>query len=84
VKNFFKFSYFLDPNNYKSLAGNIGPVMANSNGVAYVNLQSSLLTFNGQNSVIGRGLMVHEIVSNTDDFPGTSFGCGVIGIVNEQ
>uniref|UniRef100_A0A914CBU5 Superoxide dismutase copper/zinc binding domain-containing protein n=1 Tax=Acrobeloides nanus TaxID=290746 RepID=A0A914CBU5_9BILA len=71
----------INPNNYKSLAGNIGPVMANSNGVAYVNLQSSLLTFNGQNSVIGRGLMVHEIVSNPNDFPGTPFGCGVIGIV---
>uniref|UniRef100_A0A914DLI2 Superoxide dismutase n=1 Tax=Acrobeloides nanus TaxID=290746 RepID=A0A914DLI2_9BILA len=67
-----------------SLAGTIGPVMANSNGVAYVNIKSSLLTLNGQNSVIGRGLNVHEIVSNPNDYPGTPCGCGVIGIINEQ
>jgi Cu/Zn superoxide dismutase len=49
--------------NFKK-AGDLGNVLADSNGVINVSLSSNLLTLNGTISAIGRVMIIHQ---NPDD-----------------
>jgi Cu-Zn family superoxide dismutase len=63
--------------------GDMGNVTANANGNATLDLDDSHMSFHGPNSIIGRGLVVHE---KPDDFSqptgnaGGRLAVGVIGV----
>jgi Cu-Zn family superoxide dismutase len=72
------------PDAAKRHHGDLGNIEANQNGVAHVEFTDPVMTFDGPNSIIGRGLIVH---ANADDLKtqptgnaGGRLACGVIGV----
>lgn len=70
------------PDDAKRHAGDMGNVEAGADGVANVNYVDSKLSFEGPNSVLGRGVIVH---ANADDLKtqptgnaGGRVACGVV------
>lgn len=65
-------------------AGDLGNLTANEQGVAIYDRVDQALAFDGQNSIIGRGLIVHEKADDLKSQPtgaaGARVACGVIGI----
>ena len=64
--------------------GDLGNMTANESGSARYERLDSLLSLNGQNSIIGRSVVVH---ANADDFisqpsgaAGERIACGTIGV----
>lgn len=62
----------------------MGNVEADQNGVAHVEFIDSVMKFDGPNSIIGHGVIVH---ANPDDLKtqptgnaGGRLACGVIGV----
>jgi len=53
------------PDAAKRHVGDLGNITANENGNAVYDLDDSLLSFHGHNSIIGRGVVVH---AKADDF----------------
>lgn len=70
--------------------GDLGNIEADASGVAKVNITDKQVTLVGENSVIGRTLVVHadpddlgvggHELSKTTGNAGARLGCGVIGI----
>uniref|UniRef100_A0A856PS94 Superoxide dismutase [Cu-Zn] n=1 Tax=Benthodytes marianensis TaxID=2502088 RepID=A0A856PS94_9ECHN len=70
--------------------GDLGNVTAGNDGIAKINIQDSVMSLTGQNSIIGRSLVVHEGVDDlgkggheqslTTGNAGGRAACGVIGI----
>lgn len=64
--------------------GDMGNIVADSNGVAMYEWLDPLLTFAGPNSIIGRGVIVHadedDLKSQPTGAAGARVACGVIGI----
>lgn len=64
--------------------GDLGNVEADSSGKAHLELTDKMMTMSGENSIIGRGLIVHEKVDDLKTQPtgnaGGRVACGVIGI----
>ncbi|RPI73967.1 MAG: superoxide dismutase family protein [Ignavibacteriales bacterium] len=65
-------------------AGDFGNIEADENGNAHLEFTDSFIAFTGNNSIIGKGVIVHE---KADDFKtqptgdaGGRLACGVIGI----
>jgi Cu-Zn family superoxide dismutase len=64
-------------------AGDMGNLEADSTGKAHLELKDSMLKLSGENSILGRGVIVHEKV---DDWSqpvgnaGSRLACGVIGV----
>jgi Cu-Zn family superoxide dismutase len=70
------------PTSAQHHAGDFGNIEANGSGVAKINNVFTWLSLHGENSIIGRGLIVH---ANPDDMQsqpagnaGGRIGCGVI------
>jgi len=74
-------------------AGDLGNILADSNGKVTVSLSNTGISLNGPNSIIGRMLVIHE---KEDDFgkggnsesvlngnSGMSMACGIVGIFTE-
>jgi Cu-Zn family superoxide dismutase len=64
-------------------AGDLGNVEADSTGKAHLELKSNLLKFSGENSILGRGVIVHEKVDDWSQPVGNAGGrvaCGVVGV----
>jgi len=74
--------------------GDLGNVQSDANGVAQVNIQDKFIALNGEHSVVGRCLVVHE---KADDLgrggdeeskktgnAGKRLACGIVGTVNPQ
>ncbi|KAJ6645621.1 Superoxide dismutase [Cu-Zn] [Pseudolycoriella hygida] len=71
-------------------AGDLGNIEADANGVATVSISDKQISLVGDNSIIGRTLVVHADVddlglgghelSKTTGNAGARLGCGVIGI----
>jgi Cu-Zn family superoxide dismutase len=74
------------PDSPKHHVGDLGNIEANSEGVAIVNVTSSMIEFDGENSILGRGLIVHagqdDLKSQPSGAAGDRVACGVIGVAN--
>jgi Cu-Zn family superoxide dismutase len=64
--------------------GDLGNIDADSSGKAHLELTDKMMTMSGENSVIGRGLIVHEKADDLKTQPTGDAGgrlvCGVIGV----
>lgn len=82
------------PEDAERHVGDLGNVHANANGFVAVQITDSLVSLEGVNSVLGRGLVIHE---KPDDMgkggndeskktgnAGKRLGCGVIGVKAER
>jgi Cu-Zn family superoxide dismutase len=72
------------PSSDKRHVGDLGNIEADSSGMAHLDYIDGMLSLSGPNSIIGRGVIVHE---KEDDFKtqptgnaGARLACGVIGI----
>lgn len=65
-------------------AGDMGNIEADGAGKAHLDLTDKLMTMSGENSIIGRGVIVHEKADDLKTQPtgdaGGRVACGVIGI----
>ncbi|MFI5453865.1 MAG: superoxide dismutase family protein [Isosphaerales bacterium] len=72
------------PESKKRHVGDLGNVTANANGNVTLDLDDSHLSFHGANSIIGRGLVVHEKVDDLKTQPtgnaGGRLAVGVVGV----
>lgn len=66
-------------------AGDFGNVIAEANGKAHYEFVDNSISFEGQNSILGRSMVVHEKQDDLHSQPagnaGVRLACGVIGIV---
>ncbi len=64
--------------------GDMGNIEADSSGRAHLDLTDKMMMMTGENSIIGRGIIVHEKADDLKSQPtgdaGGRFACGVIGI----
>jgi Cu-Zn family superoxide dismutase len=64
--------------------GDLGNIEADASGKAHLELTDKKMTFSGENSVVGRSVIVHEKADDLKSQPtgdaGGRVGCGVIGI----
>jgi Cu-Zn family superoxide dismutase len=67
--------------------GDLGNVTAQTNGKAHLDLVDPLLAFEGANSIIGRGIIVHadkdDLTSQPTGAAGSRSACGVVGIAKK-
>ena len=72
------------PTSQERHVGDLGNVTADKDGKAHLEWTDKLLSFEGRDSVIGRGLIVHamadDLVSQPAGNAGPRVACGVIGI----
>ena len=65
-------------------AGDFGNLLADSSGRAYLERTDTLISLSGPNSIIGRGIIIHETSDDMTTQPtgnaGARVACGVIGI----
>lgn len=65
-------------------AGDFGNITANESGVASYERIDAEITFSGENSIIGRSVIIHadpdDLVSQPTGAAGARVACGVIGI----
>lgn len=71
--------------------GDLGNIHANSSSIAVVDITDSLISLNGPNCIIGRGLVIHAdkddlgrggfTDSKTTGHAGARIACGVVAIV---
>ncbi|KAH1020222.1 hypothetical protein HUJ04_009927 [Dendroctonus ponderosae] len=77
------------PNATVRHVGDLGNIEADETGLAVIKISDSIIALSGENSIIGRGIVIHE---DPDDFgltdasdskttghAGARVGCGVIG-----
>ncbi len=68
--------------------GDLGNITAGADGNASLDLMDNLMTFSGEHSIIGRGVVVHAGVDDLTSQPSGNAGprvaCGVIGIAAEK
>jgi Cu-Zn family superoxide dismutase len=68
----------------KRHAGDLGNIEADSAGQAHLELTDKMMTMSGENSIIGRGVIVHEKPDDLKTQPtgdaGGRVACGVIGV----
>ncbi len=82
--------FFTDHDNHGALednmthVGDLGNLEANAEGIAKVTFITDKLSLSGMNSIIGRGVIVHDGEDDTKTQPtggaGARVACGVIGI----
>jgi Cu-Zn family superoxide dismutase len=71
------------PDSPERHAGDMGNLEADSSGKAHLELKDSMLKLSGENSILGRGVIVHEKVDDWSQPVGNAGGrqaCGVIGV----
>jgi Cu-Zn family superoxide dismutase len=73
------------PSGEEKHIGDLGNIVANSEGLAKVDQLLSFLSLEGDHSIVGRGLIVHEKEDDLSTQPtgaaGARVACGVIGVV---
>jgi len=64
--------------------GDFGNIEADENGNAHVEFTDSFISFTGENSIIGKAVIVHEKADDLKSQPsgnaGSRLACGVIGV----
>lgn len=64
-------------------AGDLGNLEADSTGKAHLELKDSMLKLSGEDSILGRGVIVHEKADDWSQPTGNAGGrlaCGVVGV----
>ena len=68
----------------KRHVGDLGNIEAGASGKAHLELTDKMMSFSGENSILGRGLIVHEKADDLKTQPtgnaGGRVACGVIGV----
>jgi len=82
------------PNDADRHVGDLGNVQTDANGIATVNIKDKFISLNGEHSILGRCLVVHEkpddLGRGGDDESkktgnaGKRLACGIIGTVNPE
>jgi Cu-Zn family superoxide dismutase len=65
-------------------AGDFGNLEPDSYGKAHLELKSNMVKLSGENSILGRGVIVHEKVDDWSQPTGNAGGrvaCGVVGVM---
>ncbi|MDZ7690560.1 MAG: superoxide dismutase family protein [Balneolaceae bacterium] len=66
--------------------GDMGNIVADSDGNATIDYTDPIITLDGANSIVGRGIVVHggedDLESQPSGAAGPRVGCGVIGVAN--
>jgi len=72
------------PHSKKRHVGDMGNIRANANGNATLDLDDAYMSFHGVNSILGRGLVIHEKVDDLKSQPagnaGARLAVGIIGV----
>jgi superoxide dismutase, Cu-Zn family len=72
------------PESRERHAGDLGNLVADSSGKAYLERTDPVISLGGPNSVIGRGIIIHEASDDMTTQPtgnaGGRVACGIIGI----
>lgn len=75
------------PTDNERHVGDLGNIEVDQNGFAQYDRIDTVISFEGQNNIIGRGIIIH---AGEDDFEsqptgaaGSRLACGVIGIANQ-
>ena len=75
------------PDQAKRHVGDLGNIEADNNGNAHYERTDGLLKFDGRDSIIGRGVIVHagedDLVSQPSGNAGPRVACGVVGIAKD-
>lgn len=73
------------PNDQERHVGDLGNIEAGEDGRATLQMEDSVITFSGANSIIGRAVVVHadedDLTSQPTGNAGGRLACGVIGVV---
>lgn len=72
--------------------GDLGNIEADDSGVAVINIDDRIISLHGDNSVLGRAFVIHELVddlgkgghkdSKSTGNAGKRLGCGIIGVIS--
>jgi Cu-Zn family superoxide dismutase len=75
------------PNDEKRHLGDLGNITAGANGAAHLEWLDKRLDFEGENSILGRALVVHanadDLTSQPSGNAGGRVACGVIGVAQK-
>ena len=82
------------PNDENRHAGDLGNIEADANGVAKVDITDCQIPLSGENSIVGRAIVVHKDVddlgtggfedSKTTGHAGARLACGVVGLAKRR
>lgn len=76
------------PDDYERHVGDLGNLQSDANGTAEIDFVDPVLSFDGVDSILGRGVVVHEDEDDLESQPvgdaGGRIGCGVIGIAQSE
>lgn len=74
------------PNASSRHVGDLGNLEADQNGNAHYDRVDQVVTFSGENNIIGRGVIIHagedDLTSQPTGAAGPRVACGVIGVAN--
>lgn len=75
------------PDSEERHVGDLGNITVDENGYGEVDYIDTMLSFEGANNIIGRGVIVHADEDDLESQPtgdaGARLSCGVIGIANQ-
>jgi Cu-Zn family superoxide dismutase len=75
------------PDSEERHVGDLGNISANENGVATLDRNDTLLSLDGPNSILGRGVIIHagadDLTSQPTGAAGARLGIGVIGVAKQ-
>lgn len=67
--------------------GDLGNIEVDENGFAQLDVVDPMLSFEGENNIIGRGIIIHEGEDDLESQPtgaaGSRLACGVIGVAQQ-
>jgi Cu-Zn family superoxide dismutase len=76
------------PGDQERHVGDLGNITADSSGMAQIDMTDSLISFEGEASIIGRAVVVHlgedDLESQPTGAAGARQACGVIGITGNK
>ncbi|MEX0823242.1 MAG: superoxide dismutase family protein, partial [Balneolaceae bacterium] len=76
------------PDDMQRHIGDLGNLESNSEGNATADFVDSNLQLSGENTILGRGVVLHagedDLESQPTGAAGARLGCGVIGVANPE
>lgn len=75
------------PDSEQRHVGDLGNITVDENGFAQLDITDDMIAFEGENNIIGRGIIVHagedDLESQPTGAAGERLACGVIGIAQQ-